>query len=184
LDQASITRALVAAFPELPVKPEWSAKLTRRKLYSPRIDIAVGPFAVEEQLAAEYDQLVYNHRPILGRLHALFERNVRGFTFGDPVPELPDCLEHNRNARCLLAIELERSGSRKHLMGGAINAAALGRLGLSVAYSRDRLATLLRMRSYFLFLAGAGKNSFNPRNLFIVTAEQLVESLRPALEQG
>ena len=62
-------------------------------------------------------------------------------------------------------------------MGGAINAAALGRVGISVACSQPELNKLLKMRRYLRFLADVGKNTFNTTNLLVVTREQMANAL-------
>ena len=62
-------------------------------------------------------------------------------------------------------------------MGGALNAAALGRVGVSVACSPPELMKLLKMRRYLLFLASVGKNTLDITNLLVVTREQIARSL-------
>jgi len=126
LEQDSIAGALRREFPGVPVESEWRTRLPNRDLfYSPRIDIAVGPFAIVGNLGDAYDRLALDHQPFLCSLHDRFSHNVQEFTFSDPVPPLDHVCGWNWNARCFLAIELENSGSRKHVMGGAINAASL-----------------------------------------------------------
>ena len=126
----------------------------------------------------EYDELGHRHWNFLLELHAAFAENVRGFEDADGVHDLGTVCNRNRNARCFLAVEVEGSGSRKHTMGGAINAAALGRVGISVACSASEFKKLLKMRRYLLFLAAVGKNTFDTTNLIVVTREQLGQALR------
>lgn len=83
----------------------------------------------------------------------------------------------NRNARCFLAIEIENKVSRKHLMGGAINAAAPGRAGLAVGWSDQMVRAFVKLRAYLLYLARVGKNTFDPFNLLIVNRIQLAAAV-------
>ena len=174
---SELVQLLAAEFPGLPVKPEWRSEIGRGR-YSPRVDIAVGPFAVDGiRLGAEFSRLVTAHRPFLLALHSSHETNVRELDGAEEVPGLSASSERNPNARCLLAVEIERSGSRKHMLGGAVNAAALGRLGVMVACSAKRLRALLTIRRYLLFLLSVGKSSFETANLLIVTDDQFCSAL-------
>jgi hypothetical protein len=144
--------------------------------YSPRLDVAVGPFATGElQLGAEYDGMVTTNREFFLGLFEIFLRNLRERASNAVEPDFREVMHRNWNARCLVAIEIENKVSRKHLMGGAINAAALGRVGVVVAWTLPMLVALLRLRSYLHFLARVGKNTFAPYNLVIVSAQQVAE---------
>ncbi len=175
--QQLLTSALTGEFAGCPVSAEWSAMRGEPETYSPRVDIAVGPYALDRGYGDEYDALGRIHQRFLERIHAKFRLNVASLDPTDFVPPLDDICAHNFNARCFLAIEIDNTGSRKHLMGGAVNAAALGRVGLSVAGRPGVLKPLLKTRRYLRFLASVGKNTFDNRNLMIVTVEQLEEVL-------
>ena len=166
------------------VTPEWRALATEHGVYSPRVDIAVGPFAVEQRHEEDYDGLARQHREFLVQLHGSFAENVRTLHIDDVVPDIEDVCSLNRNARCFLAVEVEGSGSRKHTMGGAINAAALGRVGISVGCSQVELRKLLKMRRYLRFLADVGKNTFNTTNLLVLTREQMANALGTNIPDG
>jgi len=145
-------------------------------MYSPRVDVAVGPFSIEEgSLGNEYDELVTRFGRLVSNLRAAHERNVDGFDFSDPAVPLDTLTGANWNARCFMAIEVENQNSRKHLMGSAINAAALGRIGLAVGWDEDRVVRFLRMRRYLTALLRLRKTSFRTTNLLILSAEQLAE---------
>jgi hypothetical protein len=79
----------------------------------------------------------------------------------------------NPNARCFMAIEVENRVSRKHLMGGAINAAALGRVGIVVGWSTEKMRALVRTRAYLQYLGFVGKQTFQTGNLLIMTPDDL-----------
>ena len=175
--QDILTDALCREFPEVTVSPEWAALRDEPGVYSPRLDIAVGPFAIVGRCEREYDVLGDAHRPFLEAVHDAFIENVISLDQADFTPDLDSICSLNSNARCFLAIEIDTTGSRKHLMGGAVNAAALGRVGLSVAGTPKTLKALLRTRRYLRFLAGVGKNTFDTGNLMIVSVEQLADAL-------
>ena len=140
--------------------------------------MAVGPFALGSiQHVQEYDEMVEVHWDFLKKLHASFQENVRRLDQAGSVPDLVAVCRRNPNARCFMAVEIDASGSRKHLMGGAMNAAALGRVGLSIGCDTEMLRALLKMRRYLLFLASVGKNAFEPGNLMIVSREQMDDCL-------
>jgi hypothetical protein len=101
---------------------------------------------------------------------------------GVEVCDLDHALALNHNARCFLGIEIENAVSRKHLMGGAINASALGRLGIAVGWTDARVKSFGRLWKYLDFLSRVGKNSFDTSNLLIVSDVQL--SAACALEPG
>jgi hypothetical protein len=147
-----------------------------------RVDITVGPFATDRQCIVEYHRLGRTHRGLLTPLHEQFVANAQTFGATDLVPDLDDLLARNSNARCFMAIEIEGSGSRKHIMGGMINAAALGRLGVSLAASEANLRTFLRVRQCMLFLGAVGKNAFDPKNSLILTTHQFAHALGVTLK--
>jgi hypothetical protein len=126
--QATIKYKLSRIFGDDLVKSEWSVrtaatdKVFDKSTYSPRLDIAVGPFNVtrdrkSNDLAAIEE---HAHHPFVRRLKdEVGRQNHGGFYF-------------NPNPRCLLAIELEFSTSSKHILGGITNASLLGSIGLIV----------------------------------------------------
>jgi len=184
LDQQILARGLQDRFGNVPVTTEWRALAGELDTYSPRVDIAVGPFAIDTGHETEYDMLGHSHRDFLLQLHTAFIQNARNLDALANCPSLEVSCNRNRNARCFLAVEVEASGSRKHTMGGAINAAALGRLGVSVACSPPELKKLLKMRRYLQFLASVGKNTFDTTNLLVVTREQMAAALGVELAEA
>jgi hypothetical protein len=118
----------------IPVAAEWRTEFGPG-MYSPRLDVAVGPFATVQgqQLIKEYDYLL-NHSSSLIFTLIEFHLHNTGEQI-DPGNLFQQLCYINRNARCFLAFEIENSGSRKHLMGDAVNAAALGRIGIAVGWT-------------------------------------------------
>src|SRR4051812_24011258 len=101
---------------------EWVAFPGIRDRYSPRLDLAVGPFSTtpDQQKIDEYYSLAKAHQILLERLWSCHLSNEAQFDARDNLApdSLSSALGGNRNARCFLAIEIENAVSRKHLMGG------------------------------------------------------------------
>ncbi|MFN7253338.1 MAG: hypothetical protein ACK4M9_21565 [Anaerobacillus sp.] len=168
-------------FPNTAVRTEWDAMRDERALniYSPRVDVAVGPFATHQRHELDYNDMfsVNRIRDFVERLITYNRDNL--YRYGDFV-EAGTCeniIYQNLNARCFMAIEIENKVSRKHLMGGAINASALGRLGVVIPWTDDKLKAFVRLVRYLHYLKEADKNTFNTTNLLIVTKEQFHTAL-------
>lgn len=161
----------------LEVIPEWTAFRGYNNHYSPRVDIAVGPFSVvagNNQLAT-YNNLI-QEAPIRQFLNDLYDLHV--INIGEEVhneihiPSLNRVITKNQNARCFLSIEVENKNSKKHFIGSLINAASLGRVGIGVAYNDNALRTFIRIMNYLGFLKRVEKNTYNTSNFLLVTKEQ------------
>jgi hypothetical protein len=149
-----------------------------RDMYAPRIDIAVGPFATERRrLEERYTELLFETKPFI---ESLIECHNHNLDTAEQMASFDTIAFFNLNARCLLCIEIEDSGSRKHCLGNLVNASALGRIGLLIARSEEILRTFVRQRVYLRFLAGVEKNSFRTDNALVLSAEQFDECLRQA----
>ncbi len=164
----------------VPVHTEWRS-VFEPGIYSPRVDVAVGPFAVVhgERYIDDYNEMMVN-------TSELFDQLIR-FHLSNTQEDLPPgaifvrLRDTNPNARCLIAIEVENTGSRKHLMGDAINAAALGRIGVVVGWTPEKFRAFLNLKRYFNYLKGVGKNTFNLGNLLILDKNQLVDAIQRVL---
>ncbi|MFP3950477.1 MAG: hypothetical protein ACLFUZ_05330 [Candidatus Micrarchaeia archaeon] len=191
LFQNSMQMALEKYFGnETPVKAEWPSFLRQKNIYSPRVDIAVGPFSTEDDtsLSSRYNSMANTYSNLIDGLIDKFRSNLDEFRRANraslPLGEIPS--DHaffgkksfNDNARCFIAIEIERSGSKKHMLGDIVNSSSLGRIGLIVAWDAKRLKSFLRMLEYWNFLKSKGKPSFDSRNVLVITKDQLVASLQ------
>jgi hypothetical protein len=177
--QRHMRRCLVDIFQPEPVVSEWSSFTLVDMSYAPRLDIAVGPFATDTfRFEETYDLLTDRHAALLRRLREAHQVNMRayGISQDDRAAFTPGSLNHN--ARCFLAIEIENKVSRKHLLGGAFNAAALGRFGIVVGFTPDKVKALARLRGYLDFLARVGKPTINVSHLFVLSRSQFSECLR------
>lgn len=125
----------------------------------------------------EYDRLMEISREFIEMLIVYTLENIREYEAINSVITFENLKNKNRNARCLLAIEIENKVSRKHLMGSAINASALGRIGIAVAWNTDKLKAFIKLRKYLHFLGSVGKNTFDTTNLLIMDKEQLFQAI-------
>ncbi|PKG24375.1 hypothetical protein [Niallia nealsonii] len=179
--QEYLKEKLKLLFPNTDVRTEWNAMRDERALniYSPRVDVAVGPFATHQRHEFEYNEMfrIDSIRNFVERLITYNRDNL--YLYGDFVEAATydNAIYQNLNARCFMAIEIENEVSRKHLMGGAINASALGRLGVVIPWTDDKLKAFVRLVRYLHYLKEADKNTFNTTNLLIVTKEQIHTAL-------
>jgi hypothetical protein len=116
------------------VEMQWcpfKGEIKGRRMYSPTSDVAVGPFATERRHETKYAELLDKTRPFVEHLIQKHNQNVEE----EEKTSFGAIAHFNQNARCLLCIEIEESGTRKHCLGDLVNASALGRIGLLVACS-------------------------------------------------
>ena len=139
------------------VRIEWSVAreatdAMRREIhrYAPRVDVAVGPFNTTP-----------GHDPRM--TEALLPDRLRAI-FKDRPP--------NRNARCLLAIEIIYSGSSKHIMGDTLNAGALGLYGLVVG-RHELMPKIRRIGVYLELLAELEKLPRLFENVVALSTDEL-----------
>lgn len=144
------------------------------RIYAPVVDVAVGPFAIERRYIDEYGQLLDETRAFIDGLIARHNANLEG---QEEPARFEGIRNFNENARCLLCIEIEESGSRKHCLGNLVNASALGRIGVLIARQASVMRVFVRQRAYLHFLAEVQKNTFRTENALILTAEQFTECL-------
>lgn len=168
---------------DAPVLSEWSTMQHNRTMYSPIIDIAVGPFSIERgiNLSKVYDELLEKHKSFVSGCISYHQININQFqTEIDidsqqrmDIPTIRSFKRFNRNARCFIAIEIENKVSRKHLLGGAVNACAQGRIGVLVGWDADKLKSLIKLQRYWSYLGRVEKNTFQTENLLILSPDQL-----------
>ncbi len=158
------------------VKTEWNSFGFSNNQYSPRLDLAVGPFAINESFGVKYDLLMNEEKSklFIDKLIEENDRNVKEFGIGS-VFSLSNNI--NFNSRCFISIEIENKVSRKHILGGLINASSLGRLAVLVAWTPDKLKHFIKLKNYLNFLSSVKKNSFVTDNILIVSKEQFANVL-------
>lgn len=123
-------------------------------IYSPRLDIAIGPLNIHsgEQAKIEkgnIEEAFIEYQP--------FFSNLLGRSNFD----------ENKNPRCLLAIEIEDSNTGKYMMGNFINVSILGKIGIvvvnennkSICQDAKRVEEFLEGASYRKKIMGIAKNT-------------------------
>lgn len=149
-----------------------------RRIYSPAIDVAVGPFVIDSSHGDRYTELLERNRRFIKKLIEKHNSNVSAVVDSNSQNVTLGNIKHfNENARCFLCIEIEKSGSKKHCIGDLVNVSALGRVGLLVAWSSKILRTFLRQRVYLEYLESVGKNTFKTKNALVLSKEQFDECL-------
>lgn len=148
--------------------------------YSPRVDVAVGPFAYgTTQYINEYNRLTEVSSSFINKLLQSFKHNSEHFSFERDIPNDYRILNTvNENARCFMAIEIEKSGTRKHRLGDIVNACSLGRAGTIIAWDTSVLKSFLKITEYLSFLKSKMKPTYETKNLVIVSKKQFLEPLR------
>ena len=168
----------------------------RRSIYSPVLDIAVGPLAISGLRYEErYNKMVHTFNQLIDRWVSTFKENWQTYVEDNNYWRVPpdSCspvgyedfigYEANRNARCFIAIEIENETTRKHLMGSIVNAGALGRVGILVAWKDEVLRAAIRMREYFDFLQQAQKRTFNMSGVIVLSKDQFTNCLEVYLKR-
>jgi hypothetical protein len=160
---------------KLPVETEWRAMKEQRSLYCPRIDIAVGPFVYDSScIPDQHNNVIKDWEKPIKTLLNYHKQNIHTFSWENYHTSFEDVCFKNQTARCLMAIEIEDKVTRKHLIGAAMNSIALGRLGIVIACSKDKLKAFVRIREYLWFMSRA--TNFNTTNLLILNREQFANS--------
>ncbi len=179
--QHKVKRRLEQIYSGEEVKVQWRPFLGNgRDMYAPRVDVAVGPFAIQERYETRYADLLEKTRSFVERLIEKHNQNVEA----EDRTDFYTSARFNRNARCLFCIEVEQTGGRKHCLGDLVNASALGRIGLLIARSEESFRIFVRQRVYLRHLRNLEKNTFNTTNALVLKEEQFNECLTDALRSG
>ncbi len=139
-------------------------------LYSPRCDIAVGPFAFTCQYQEKYNTLLHNQeiksflRTLLQGSENTGSRDVEDFIL--------NCGEQNRNPRAFMVIEVEGSSCRngKLILGSMVNASIMGQVGIIVPYLEN---TTQRVQAYIKEMGDRQKTPRIFENLIVIKKEKL-----------
>jgi len=108
------------------------------KRYLPRLDLAVGPFNVstERDVNSRLIRAKRDHPLIKKIIFQARQQNAGEF-------------HENANPRCLLAVEIEFSGSPKLILGDFTNASMMGLVGLVIGPSSGKyMKRILRVAEY------------------------------------
>ena len=180
--QHQLKTALSERFDDLELIEEWNAFAgpDYRFQYSPRVDIAFGPYSNVPggNQIENYNRLSADHdmNRFLRQIYDFHCQNIDLQQYDEVIiPPFLDVLRSNLNARCFLAIEIENNNSRKHTLGSIVNAASLGRVGIGIAYSNKAFNMFRRILNYLAFLRRVDKNTYDTTNFLIITREQMNE---------
>lgn len=159
---------------------EWNvAKDSRdaftRELYSPRLDIAIGPFNIDgniEHNQEEIKRTAHNKRSFIETMLHYSELPAGNFS--------EFFANSNLNPRCFLAIEIENSGSSKHMLGNIANVSILGSIGVVIPFNSTKLFLCKRIRKYVTFATNVGKLEGVFKNMLIINKENFLRILESA----
>lgn len=175
--QKSVFNSLKVIFGENNVEKEWNAAKNSeddftRELYCPRLDIAVGPFNIHRNVY-EDNLLITNvlnaNRDLIRRLWQASELKPLNFD--------RFMANKNNNPRCMLAIEIENSGSSKHMLGNIANVSILGSIGIVIPFNEKKLALCKRMKKYITFATEVEKIHDVFKNVLILSKNKFIDAL-------
>lgn len=155
------------------VKTEWDSvkydgHTTNHVLvYAPRHDIVVGPFNSYAELDIGIDRAkqMRSHPFAKRLLEVLLERENLDKVW-NPV------------SRCFLAIEIEFSGSSKHMLGSIINACASGSIGIVIT-TRENTKKVRRLCSYLRRLQDLERIEIHSLwNLIVFEADEFIDLIK------
>lgn len=118
----------------IPLIRKQKAMRLENGLYSPRMDVAVGPYAFLGYTYANWDDNNYEQ---LLRVTAISNLVDKLLEHGHVLPEFSR--EHNLNPRCLFSIEIENANDYKHNLGSIANCSIMGKIGVYIDYDSRRL---------------------------------------------
>ena len=133
--------------------------------YSPRVDVAIPPFAFNQSYSSEYNEMYYRNRIFFDKLKdKALNRGRIDF-------------DKNPNPRCFLAIEIENStdNNAKHILGSITNASILGKIGIVVTMNHS--ACIERIHKYFDYVYHAGKIENEFKNVVLIHKSDFDELL-------
>ena len=187
MDTKKFTQILIdklrTIFPLEQIKKEWDVgkdsgdAFDRRIYYTPKVDIAIGPFNKDQRLKLnnkKINALVNKHKKVF--LKRLYESSHLGedreyISYDDFLRVL------NKNPRCFLAIEIENTRDSKRSLGDIVNASVMGKIGIVVPLGNEKYEMFIKIKKYFYYLENVGKLKGNFRNVLIIEGKKLINSL-------
>jgi len=149
-----------------------------RERYCPEIDFVVGPFNTSRdsqdnrRMNEQYDELYRLHSGLLEnlldwdrRLEAIEVSNLsRDERTSLEILDIEREEKKNKNPRCFLAIEIEKTTGPKHVLGGIVNASSLGKIGIVIT-PEEKYRSTMRIRRYLRFLVAVRKTGSTPASI-------------------
>ncbi len=159
-------------FKQIQLEKEWSISLGREDIYAPRLDLAVGPFSYgTKKLGNKFDLMMTDYEVYINEFIKFHNINIEKSNL--PKADFQKIKDNNINARCFLAIEIENKVGQKHLIGGAINACSMGRIGLFIGWNERTYKYMIRLLKYLFFLKEFKNIDFPISNLLVLNKDQL-----------
>ena len=138
------------------------------QLYSPRLDYAVGPYNLDRNKEENVGRINSAFRDFQPMIQQLVEEGNGNFA----------AISHyNSNPRMFIAIEMEDKTSRKHRLGGIINASALGKVGILVGANAEVYWSVFKIMSYLEYLR-TYKSVILAPNVIAINRSRFVRVLR------
>lgn len=166
---------LTKLFSQLEVKTKWRIggkrkdDLDPRLMYAPEIDLAVGPFNVEKPSDLhrnEIDDAYKKYRNLLFKINEIAEVKIDDSGHG-----------LGYNPRCLVAIEVGGSGSRKHYLGDIFNSHVVGKIGIVVGANNKSTEIYKRIFEFINYCVQVGKLNDLISNVMVLDGKKFLDFL-------
>lgn len=138
-----------------------------RELYCPRLDIAVGPFNIDGNVSRNLNSIKREADSKTEFLNLLLSKSISS----------TENFEYNKNPRCFLAIEIEKSGSRKHMLGDIANSSILGYMGIVIPLGEKKPNQFKKIKDYIDFAVRNEKTSKVFNNVIIIKLQDFLDCL-------
>jgi hypothetical protein len=171
--QNYLTKELSRIFGKSLVEREWDIsknskdKITK-KFYCPRLDIAVGPFNITSNIHINLEKIEKYKVKYKHLINDLKKYSIIS-NFN---------LNLNMNPRCFIAIEIEKSGSRKHMLGDIANSSMMGKIGIVIPIGDEKLKHFKRIKDYVDFVSKNKKIPSKYNNIIIIKPEDFIKILK------
>ena len=174
---------LETIFPPDQIIKEWdvgmdsSDAFDRRIYYTPKVDIAVGSFNIDQRVKLNNEKinaLVNKHKEVfLKQLYDIshLREDHEYISYNDFLNML------NKNPRCFLAIEIENTRDRKRSLGDIVNASVMGKIGIVVPLGNEKYEMFVKIKRYFRYLKDVRKLKGYFKNVLIIEGIKLINSL-------
>jgi len=181
--QELVYSSLKRIFGEKNAKKEWNVAKNStddfiRKLYCPRLDLAVGPFNISRKITynnTEIEKAITYYRSFIDKMFNNSEQRDGNFD------EFLN--KRNINPRCFLAIEIEKSGTSKHMLGNITNVSIIGSIGVVIPFNDRQLSNCKRIKEYVDFATEVKKIKAIFENILVIDKENFLKVLTMELNR-
>lgn len=169
--QKEVFSSLKQIFGDDNVKKEWDAAKNSkddytRELYCPHLDLAVGPFNIRRNVHEDnmnISNALDASKNYMKRLWRASE--LKASTFDQFIEN------KNKNPRCMLSVEIENSGSSKHMLGNIANVSVLGSIGVVIPFNDKKSPLCKRIKKYVAFATEVEKIKDVFKNVLIINKD-------------